>query len=96
MAIIAATGFKAVKDIVSVKVPGGGGGGGSAPSMGGTAGGGSTAPQFNVVGNSGVNQLAGVMNTKEQQAPIKTYVVSSDVTSSQSLDRNIIQSATLG
>ena len=96
VAIIAATGFKAVKDIVSVKVPGGGGGGGSAPSMGGTAGGGSTAPQFNVVGNSGVNQLANVMNTQEQQAPIKTYVVSSDVTSSQSLDRNIIQSATLG
>ena len=95
VAIIAATGFKAVKDIVSVKVPGGGGGG-SAPSMSAAAGGGSTAPQFNVVGNSGVNQLANVMNTQEQQAPIKTYVVSSDVTSSQSLDRNIIQSATLG
>jgi hypothetical protein len=95
VAIIAATGFKAVKDIVSVKVPGGGGGG-SAPSMSATAGGGSTAPQFNVVGNSGVNQLANVMNTQEQQAPIKTYVVSSDVTSSQSLDRNIVQSATLG
>jgi hypothetical protein len=94
VAIIAATGFKAVKDIVSVKVPGGGGG--SAPSMSAAAGGGSTAPQFNVVGNSGVNQLANVMNTQEQQAPIKTYVVSSDVTSSQSLDRNIIQSATLG
>ena len=76
----------------------GGGGGGGAPSGGGSATGGSAggSPTFNVVGNSGVNQLAGVMNTKEQQAPIKTYVVSSDVTSSQSLDRNIIQSATLG
>jgi hypothetical protein len=95
VAIIAATGFKAVKDIVSVKVPGGGGGG-SAPSMGSMSGGGTSAPQFNVVGNSGVNQLASVMTTQQQQPPIKTYVVSSDVTSSQSLDRNIVQSATLG
>jgi chemotaxis protein histidine kinase CheA len=75
---------------------GGGGGGGGAPSGGGATGGGGAAPQFNVVGNSGVNQLANVMNTKEQQAPIKTYVVASDVTSGQSLDRNIIQNASLG
>jgi hypothetical protein len=95
VAIIAATGFKAVKDIVSVKVPGGGGGG-SAPSMGSMSGGGTSAPQFNVVGNSGVNQLASVMTTQQQQPPIKTYVVSSDVTTSQSRDRNIVQSATLG
>jgi hypothetical protein len=55
VAIIAATGFKAVKDIVSVKVPGGGGGGGSAPSLSaGISGGGgaSSAPKFNVVGLS--------------------------------------------
>ena len=83
------------KQLLSSGGSGGGGGsagGSSAPNIGGGGG----APQFNVVGNSGVNQLADVMNTKEQQAPIKTYVVSSDVTSSQSLDRNIIQSATLG
>jgi hypothetical protein len=75
---------------------GGGGGAGGGASLPSGGGGGGAAPQFNVVGNSGVNQLANVMNTQEQQAPIKTYVVSSDVTSSQSLDRNIIQSATLG
>lgn len=83
------------KQLLSSGGSGGGGGsagGSSAPNIGG----GGAAPQFNVVGNSGVNQLANVMNTQEQQAPIKTYVVSSDVTSSQSLDRNIIQSATLG
>ena len=73
---------------------GAGGGGGATPSGGGGAA--SSAPQFNVVGNSGVNQLASVMTTQQQQPPIKTYVVSSDVTSSQSLDRNIVQSATLG
>jgi hypothetical protein len=76
---------------------GGSGGGGASPSMSGGGGaGGTSAPQFNVVGNSGVNQLANVMTTQQQQPPIKTYVVSSDVTSSQSLDRNIVQSATLG
>ncbi len=75
---------------------GGGEGGGAAASMaGGGAGGGGAAPQFNVVGNSGVNQLAGVMNT-QQQTPVKAYVVPSDVTTGQSLDRNIIRNASLG
>lgn len=88
-----AAGLANVKKIISVKTPKGGGGG-ATPSGGGAAA--SSAPQFNVVGNSGVNQLASVMSTNQQQPPIKTYVVSSDVTSSQSLDRNIIKSATLG
>jgi len=98
VAIIAATGFKAVKDIVSVKVPGAGGGGGSAPSLSaGISGGGgaSSAPKFNVVGNSGVNQLAGVIAGKEN-TPVKAFVVAQDVTTGQGLNRNIIESATLG
>jgi hypothetical protein len=95
VAIIAATGFKAVKDIISVKVPGGGGGG-AAPNMGTMpGGGGATAPQFNVVGSTGVNQLAGVMGA-QQQTPVQAYVVANNVTTAQGLDRNIIQSATLG
>jgi hypothetical protein len=94
VAIIAATGLKAVKDIISVKVPGGGGGG-AAPSGGGMAGGGTNAPQFNVVGATGVNQLAGVMGA-QQQTPVQAYVVANNVTTAQSLDRNIISSATLG
>lgn len=94
VALIAATGLKAVKDIISVKVPGGGGGG-AAPSMSGAGAGGGAAPQFNVVGNSGVNQLAGIMATNEQ-TPVKAYVVPSDVTTGQSLDRNIIRNASLG
>lgn len=95
VAIIAATGFKAVKDIISVKVPGGGGGG-AAPNMGTMpGGGGATAPSFNVVGSTGVNQLAGVMGA-QQQTPVQAYVVANNVTTAQSLDRNIIQSATLG
>jgi hypothetical protein len=72
----------------------GGSGGGAAPSSGAGSSGGS-APQFNVVGNSGVNQLANVLATTET-APVKTYVVAQDVTSGQSLDRNIIRNASLG
>jgi hypothetical protein len=60
---------------------GGGGGGGSTPSM---------SPSFNVVGNSGMNQLAQI-----QQTPMQAYVVSGEVTSAQALDRNRIKNATL-
>jgi hypothetical protein len=83
-----AAGFKNIKAIASVKVPNDSGGG-NVPSGGG--GGGSViSPNFNVVGNSGINQLAQL-----QQQPAKAYVVSSDVTSGQSLDRNRIENATL-
>ena len=70
---------------------GGSAGGGSAPS----GGGGGAAPQFNVVGATGVNQLAGALSNREQQ-PIMTYVTANNVTTAQALDRNIIRSATLG
>ena len=92
VAIIAATGFKAVQDIVSVQIPGGGGGGGggaqggSAPSM--------TAPSFNTVGSSSTNQLAQTIG-EQQQTPIKSYVVASDVSTAQALDRNIISNASI-
>ena len=69
-------------------------GGGSAGG-GGNEGGGTTptmsAPQFNVVGQSGVNQLASL-----NQQPIQAYVVSGQVTSQQALDRNRLANATLG
>jgi hypothetical protein len=67
----------------SADTSGGGGGGVTAPTM--------SAPQFNVVGQSGVNQLA----TLNQQ-PIQAYVVSGQVTSQQALDRNRLENATLG
>ncbi len=53
-------------------------------------GGGAQAPQFNVVGDSGVNQLAQL-----QQQPTMAYVVSGEVTTAQALDRNRVQNATL-
>ena len=76
----------------------GGGGGVSAPGIGDTAsasGGGSTPPRFNVVGASGTNQLAQSIGAQQQQ-PIQAYVVANNVTTAQSLQRNIIESATIG
>jgi hypothetical protein len=57
---------------------------------GGGVGGGGAAPKFNVVGNSGINQLGQL-----QQRPTKAYVVSGDMSTAQSLDRNRIENATL-
>ena len=71
-----------------------GGGGGASPSGGGSlsegGGAGGITPNFNVVGNSGINQLAQL-----QQQPVQAYVVSGSVTTAQSLDRNRIENATL-
>lgn len=64
-----------------------GGGGGGDLASGGTE---SFAPQFNVIGNSGINQLAQLT-----QQPVQAYVVSGEVTSAQALDRNRQKNATL-
>ena len=66
-----------------------GGGVGDTPAVPSDVGGGG-APQFNVVGDSGVNQLAQL-----QQQPTQAYVVSGEVTTAQALDRNRVQNATL-
>ena len=53
------------------------------------------APAFNVVGASGTNQLAEAINGRDTQ-PVKAFVVSNEVTNAQALDRNIVNSASLG
>ena len=80
---------------------------GSASKMGASGGGGSVSmprisastaslpPAFNVVGASETNQLAQSIGQDEKQ-PIKAFVVSNDVSDAQSLDRNIIESASIG
>jgi DNA repair exonuclease SbcCD ATPase subunit len=83
-----AAGFKNIKSILDVQVPGGGGG--SVPAMSVPV-----APSFNVVGNSGVNQVANVLNN-QGMPPIKTYVTAGEVTTQQGLNRNIVSNATLG
>ena len=55
----------------------------------------SAPPSFNTVGASGSNQLADAIGSQTKQ-PIKTYVVASDVTTAQALDRGIITGATVG
>jgi hypothetical protein len=89
MAASITAGIVNVKKIASQKFEGGSGdvGGNNTPSAPETT---QAAPQFNTIGSSGVNQLAQL-----QQQPVQAYVVSGDVTSAQSLDRNRIQNATL-
>ena len=91
IASIVAAGISGAKSITGGSAGGGsggsGGGGGTAPSP--------AAPAFNVVGASPTNQLAQTIGNQQQQ-PIKAYVVSNDVTTAQSLDRNIISSASIG
>jgi hypothetical protein len=72
---------------------GGGSAQGGNANLGGSGGGVST-PNFNVVGNSGVNQIAQTLG--REQPPVQAYVVSNNVTTAQSLDRNIINNATIG
>ena len=54
----------------------------------------STPPAFNVIGATGTNQLAEAI-AGQNQKPLRAYVVSNEVTSAQSLDRNIVSEATL-
>lgn len=96
IAIGAAKGIAAIN---SAQVPGGGGGGGATNSAGmeaPTYGGGATAsiPQINTSG--GANPATQISQTIQnaQQAPIKAYVVSGDITSQQQLERKANRGAT--
>ena len=95
-------GAAALKNIASIKsvdpsgrgntgtIPsGGGGGGGSAPTTE------SVPPAFNIVGASGTNQLADAIGGQTQE-PVKAFVVASDVSTAQEMDRNIIEGASIG
>lgn len=72
----------------------GGGGGAATPSFQAPPAV-SAPPAFNVVGASATNQLAGAIGS-QSQTPIKAFVVANDVTTAQSLERNIVQGATIG
>jgi chemotaxis protein histidine kinase CheA len=65
------------------------GGGGS----GGDGGRQSAPPQFNIVGQNSNNQLAQSIG-KSQNRPVEAFVVSGNMTTAQSLDRNRIATAT--
>lgn len=65
------------------------GGGGSAASAGGGA------PSFNVVGGSELNQVAAAVAGQGKE-PVRAYVVASDVSTAQEMDRNILSEASIG
>lgn len=89
-----AAGFANVRKILQTPVPdengnlNSNGGVGSLPSA-------PTPPQFNVVGQSGTNQLAQSISGQFSQ-PIRAYVVGQDVTTSQQLERQRVRTATFG
>lgn len=86
-----ASGLKNVQSILSVQTPNGGGGGGGVPSTESPR-----APQFNVVGATPANANQLRQTLGGDKAPLKAYVVASDVTTQQALNRNIVTSASLG
>ncbi len=91
---ILANGLKTVKQMASVKIPnasGGAGTGGASSPSGGSV---SQPPAFNVVGASDTNQLADAIGSQSQE-PTRAYVVSNDVTTAQSMDRNIVDGASI-
>tara|TARA_R100001480_G_scaffold645_1_gene1794 strand:- start:928 stop:2709 length:1782 start_codon:yes stop_codon:yes gene_type:complete len=94
-AAIIASGLANVKTITSTNEP-------AAPSYatgGGSSGGVSVptpqAPAFNIVGSDPQNQLAQTL-AEQTKKPVKAFVVAGDVSTAQSLDRNIIQESSLG
>ena len=96
IAATTAIGFKSVKDILATNPRSTA----SAPSA--SRGGGrqsttaaSITPTFNVVGAAPENQLAQSIG-QLQDKPVKAFVVSSEMTNQQSLDRNIEDNASLG
>ena len=85
----------ALKNIASIKSVNPSGGGASSVPKPSVPTGASTPPSFNVVGASDTNQLASAIGGQSQQ-PVQAYVVANDVTTAQSMDRNIIDDASLG
>jgi len=73
---------------------------GASSGVGSTGGGGvniptTQAPSFNIVGSDPQTQLADAIG-QQAQKPVKAFVVAGDVSTAQSLDRNIIQESSLG
>ena len=90
--IVATTGVAQIATILKTKFQASGEGGASGSSISAptATGGNVVSPEFNIVGDSGINQLAEL-----QGQPVQAYVVSGNVTTAQSLDRNRIENGTI-
>jgi hypothetical protein len=82
-----------VKQIQAQQFQGSSGGASATPSYSASTGATSQAPDFNVVGQSGFNQVATALG-QQNNTPVQAYVVSGDVTTAQALENNIIDTAT--
>ncbi len=84
-----AAGFANVKKILSTNTSGKGGAGassgGSVPQA--------PSPSFNLVQGTGSNQIAETL--QQQNKPIEAVVISGNITTAQSVDRNIVENAAL-
>jgi hypothetical protein len=89
IATTAAIGFKSVKDILKTDPKTAGGGSASTPSAPA-----SQPPAFNIVGAGAGNQLAETI-AGQNERPVKAFVTSQDVTTAQSLERNIVEGASI-
>jgi hypothetical protein len=67
------------------------------PNLSAQGGGGSSVvqePAFNIIGSGGQSQLAQAV-ASQQRSPVKAYVVSGEVTTAQSLERNKVEQASI-
>jgi len=94
-AIATAFGIAQVAQIARTKFEGRGSSTPSVSSPSSIGAGAGQAPQFNTVGASGTNQLAESI-ANQNQTPSRAYVVASDISTAQALDRNKIDTASFG
>jgi len=93
-AAVGVMGFMNVRNIASMDATGqSGSAGASTATTGATGSQRRSAPSFNLVSGTGTSQIAESVSRNMQ--PTKAYVVSSDVSTSQELDRKIVESASL-
>jgi hypothetical protein len=99
VATIAGIGFKSVKDILKTNPKSTSGATAISPTRTASVATPNVSsivaqtPSFNILGTSGTNQIASALG---EQPPVQAFVVSQDVTTSQSLQNNIVQGASLG
>ena len=91
--VAGAFGAVQVQKILSTKTDGSGGGASASSFGGGTSAPAVQAPSFNLVQGTGTDQIAETIQGQDQ--PIKAFVVSSDVSTAQELDRNAVETASL-
>ena len=85
---VATSGIALAKGLAAL---GKGGGGGAAPQLGGGAAGGADAPAFNLVEGTESNAIQDSITGQDNA--VKAIVVSGDVTTAQSADRNAVDSS---